>query len=408
MALTSLKREHVEGKALLFAGLAAMILLNLIQFLPLPNNFWGMQLSRSLPRIIYETGGVEIPGSLITISPLPAVDSLLHLALPLAVLLLGVQLNHRDLNRLLPVIIGLGVLSGILGLLQAIGGAEGPFYFYRVTNRGNAVGLFANRNHAALLLACLLPMLAVLAAVPQQNRGIRNNRKILALAIAVLVAPLLLVTGSRSGILIGLLSLAGSAILFRTINSGRFGNGLGKWSVTLGMGAGLCIVFLTILYSRAEALDRLLATAEAEDMRLEYWRATAGFFWQYFPLGAGSASFADIYRIAEPDSVLNYNFVNHAHNDWLETAVSFGLPGIVLILFAMIFFLKRFFIVGFRMQGSRYSVIFARMAGLNLALIGVASLTDYPLRTPLFACLFAVMILWFVGPNPAIGKGSDT
>ena len=300
VGLTSLKREHVEGKALLFAGLAATILLTLIQFLPLPDDFWGTQPSRSFLRTVYETGGMEFPGLLITISPSPAVDSLLHLAFPTAVLLLGVQLNHRDLSRLLPVVIGLGALSGMLGLLQAIGGAEGPFYFYRVTNRGNVVGLFANRNHAALLLACLLPMLVVLAAIQQQNRGSQNNRKLVALAIAVLVAPLLLVTGSRAGIFIGFLSLAGSAFLFRTENSRSFRNGLGKWSAALGIGAGLCIVFLTIFYSRAEALERLLATAEAEDMRLEYWRVTTSFFWQYFPFGAGSASFADIYRIAEP------------------------------------------------------------------------------------------------------------
>src|SRR3546814_18783044 len=56
-------------------------------------------------------------------------------------------------------------MSGGLGLAQVIGPRDGPLYLYEITNNGSAVGLFANRNHQAALLACLFPMLAVYASI---------------------------------------------------------------------------------------------------------------------------------------------------------------------------------------------------------------------------------------------------
>ena len=43
-------------------------------------------------------------------------------------------------------------------------------WFYRITNNGFPVGLFANRNHAAVFLAALLP-LATAWALGQKMRG---------------------------------------------------------------------------------------------------------------------------------------------------------------------------------------------------------------------------------------------
>jgi hypothetical protein len=55
------------------------------------------------------------------------------------------------------------------------------------------------------------------------------------------------------------------------------------------------------------------------------------------------------------------------------------------------------------MDGKRSSVIFGRMAGVAIAILGIASVTDYPLRTPTFMCVFAVLTLWFWGGGR--GKG---
>src|SRR5690606_10191399 len=80
---------------------------------------------------------------------------------PAAVLVLGVGLDRNDLDRLVPALIALIFLSFLVGLLQIVGDPHGPLYFYRYTHYGTPVGLLANRNHQAVLLACALPMLAV-------------------------------------------------------------------------------------------------------------------------------------------------------------------------------------------------------------------------------------------------------
>jgi hypothetical protein len=64
-------------------------------------------------------------------------------------MLFALQLERNDLERTLPALIMMGALSGIIGVLQLAGSATGTLHFYEITKNGSAVGLFANRNHAA-------------------------------------------------------------------------------------------------------------------------------------------------------------------------------------------------------------------------------------------------------------------
>ena len=52
--------------------------------------------------------------------------------------------------------LAVGVLSVLVGLIQVAQGQESPFRFFAITNPTEAVGFFANRNHFAALLYCLM------------------------------------------------------------------------------------------------------------------------------------------------------------------------------------------------------------------------------------------------------------
>ena len=52
----------------------------------------------------------------------------------------------------------------VLGLWQMLEGPDSPLYFYTLSNRGLAVGWFANRNHLASFLASCVPMVALKCA----------------------------------------------------------------------------------------------------------------------------------------------------------------------------------------------------------------------------------------------------
>src|ERR1700734_4057473 len=54
------------------------------------------------------------------------------------------------------ILLGVGIFTAFLGLLQVAQGTSSPWRFFAVTNSSEAVGFFANRNHLGALLNCAL------------------------------------------------------------------------------------------------------------------------------------------------------------------------------------------------------------------------------------------------------------
>src|SRR3546814_1807271 len=87
-----------------------------------------------------------------------ALFSLVVPAAALACLALAGDAAGRGLVTLLLVI---AAVAAVLGILQLVGSSNSITYLYRITNRDSSVGLMANRNHHALLLACVMPLIAL-------------------------------------------------------------------------------------------------------------------------------------------------------------------------------------------------------------------------------------------------------
>lgn len=400
VALMTMHREHVYRSKWLLGGFAATAILALTHVIPMPPALWQSLPGRDELLEIEKLAGLKDVWRPLTLAPMNGWHALVSLFAPLAILLWGIQLNRDDRYRLLPLMIGLAALSGFIGLLQVIGDPQGSLYFYRITNNGSAVGLFANRNHAATLLACLLPMLAVYASAYEGSDGSQSSRKMIAASIAIVLVPLILVTGSRSGLISAILGFGGAALLYgrsTPITTGSRKEARFKFNPVplLGGLVAVCLTFVTYYFSRAEAIDRFFGAASDADGRGDVWLVSLDLFWKYFPWGSGSGSFVEAFQIIEPANLLDATYLNRAHNDWLETAITFGLPGVLLLAIGLAAYLRQTFAIWFQMDGKHRSVIFARMAGIAIAIIAIASISDYPLRTPIMMCVFAVLILWF-------------
>jgi O-antigen ligase len=400
LACTTLHREHFTNRAWLVGSAGAIFFLVLLHLIPLPPSIWQALAGRQDLVNVEDLAGFSDIWRPLTLVPMNGWHALLSLFAPLAVLLLGVQLNRDDLFRLLPVVIALAALSGLLGLLQAIGDPQGSLYFYRITNNGSAVGLFANRNHAATLLACLVPMLAVYAATARGEADAVKMRQLVAAAIAIVLVPLILVTGSRSGLVGAAIGLGAAALLYRqpsdvrTVRRGKPDRV--KALPILGGITVISLVFLTYFLSRAEAIERLFTQASGEDGRTDFWAVSIDLFWKYFPWGSGSGSFVEAYQIVEPARLLDSTYLNRAHNDWVETAVTFGLPGVIALSVAVIAFSIRSYRLWRNADGSERAVAYGRLASVMIAMIAIASASDYPLRTPTMMGLFAIFALWLI------------
>jgi hypothetical protein len=385
-------REH-KGLAAFFSVVCLFVALYLLPLSAAPADFFSAEVGRGpMPAI------ANLPVTQQILSPSAAAwQSLFSLSAPTAVLLWAMQLNRNELSLTVTLLIFVGTVSGIIGVLQLAASASGPLYFYSITNNGSAVGLFANRNHAAVLLACLFPMLAALATQGRTtNSRDRNTSNLIAVALSVSLIPLILVTGSRSGMLAAIIGLFGGMLLYISRAPSRRGSAATMSAVLIVVAVlVLCLVSATLYYSRAEAIERLFGEATLTNGRSDFWKSSLPLFWRYFPLGFGPGLFVPVFQEIEPTTRLGGVYLNRLHNDWLETALTFGVPGVVLMLAATIYYFHRTFILWMGMDGARSAVALGRMASVIMAILAIASVSDYPLRTPAMAGFAALVLVWF-------------
>lgn len=424
--LWGLSWEQVKAFRYPFGVAAAMLILVAMQLVPLPPAIWSHLPGREIIADIDRTAGLGTVWRPVSLVPAGTWNSLFAMLVPLAALVLGARITPEQRRQLLPLILVLGLLSSLIGLAQIFGPDDGPLYLFRITNPGFAVGLFANRNHQAIFLASLFPMLAVFASLPWRSEGAWAMPAPLlpAAAFGILLIPMILVAGSRAGLLIGALGIGACALLYRPPvpatsargSAARGGRGIlsraapgpglsfARWQL-VGLATALvaALTLATIAMGRAEALRRIIVGDGVEDFRFRAWSTVWKITEKYFPIGSGAGSFTEVFQIDEPRALLATTYFNHAHNDWIEVILTGGLTGLLLLIFACL-------LVGMRaVQLARRAgkmqtrdELFARLGVVFVVQLAMASAGDYPLRTPALACVFALAVLWAAAPLKSI------
>lgn len=399
-ALLSLRTEHIRDNKLIFSCAAALFAIILMHRIPLPNGFVtlfsGMHLNLAIENIL----GLSGESRPLSRAPLMTSNTIFALFVPLAVLLLVVELDREQRFLLLPLLISLGVLSGLFGILQAVSGYNSSFHLYRLTNEEAAVGLFANRNHQALLLSILFPMLMAFAKVRSGNPKPTRWRSNLAIAAGAVLIPLLLITGSRTGLLVGAICLASLPLFHKKKD---FGGTPGAPSRRFNLrflvigGVAALLIAATFLAARAEAIKRVFSGSSVEDSRWTIWETALLIGRDSFPMGSGAGSFARMYQLYENDVDLMSGYVNQAHNDWLDVFLTLGIAGIALTVFVVAWIIRLSVSALRRSPRLSRDVIFARLGAIILLSTAVASFFDYPLRTPIFSSICVIACLWLDG-----------
>jgi O-antigen ligase len=363
----------------------AIAALPLMQLIPLPPGIW-----QALPgRDVLVTPGQPVPWRPITMAPGATYNALASLVVPGTILILLAQMDERA-QRLLPaVLVGLVTAAMLLGLLQFSGArSNNPFINDAVEVSGN----FANRNHFALLLAigCVLaPVWAFRGHEALRWRGP------VATGLVLLFVLTILATGSRAGLLLGGAGL-GLGILLVLRRLRRRLKGAPKW-VLPGMLAALLFIvagFVAISFSvdRAVAIDRLITLDAGDDMRRGGLPTVIAMIATYFPAGSGFGGFDSVFRIHEPDGFLAVTYFNHAHNDFLEIALDGGLAGLALLAVAVGWWLCASW-AAWRAEPSD-DVMLAKLGSAMLLLVLIASVPDYPARTPMIMAFIAIAATW--------------
>ena len=371
-----------------------VVLLATLHVVPLPPALWSALPGRQIVVQTYGVAGMPLPWLPLSMSPAAAWNALFSLMLPLGALILALAANPDDRLRALKWVMVIGLVSGFVGLLQILGPPRGPLYLYKVTNTGSAVGLFANRNHQAVLMASLFPLLAMYATLADNSRGRLQFHRAIAVAAAVFITPMILVTGSRNGLVLGIIGLVLAVWVYgRGVEKLPGKPAAGRWRRWAPYGvvailAGLSL--LTVAAARGVAFQRLVNLDASQDLRLKALPTVARIARETFPWGSGLGSFDDVYRQYEPARLLSPNYFNHAHNDWLEIVMTGGLPAVLLAVIAIILFVSAAIAVlkqKERGRSRRRVLISARCATAILLLLAIGSFAEYPARTPSLAVL---------------------
>ena len=393
--LATLRRDHVIAYRYLFALAAAILVLTVIHLVPLPPVIWERLPGHDLVRAIDAAAGMSGQWRPLSLVPSKTVNALYALSVPVATLILAAQLTIEERIRILYVLLTLSSVSAIVGLLQAAGIPFSLYHSVSAPQTIEAAGLFANQNHQAALLATTIPMLAVMARIGgHRERSTRLLKPLAGAGIAAIIV-LLIVTGSRAGLALGAVALA-FTLFYGLLQVDRLDRMAPRTAMgirlAVGLGLAAVAVLVTMLTSRGLALNRLETLGT--DLRPKLWSSIVPILPDFQPWGSGIGSYVEVYRWYEPMNLLRETYSNHAHNEYLEVALTAGVPGLLLLGFASVLLVA---VLWRNRRGSEPVTILARLGAVIIVVYACASATDYPLRTPLLSAVAVLAATWCTG-----------
>lgn len=368
LALSRLPGHGLRRAAVLVVMLTAAI--PAIQLLPIPEPLWAWPPARAALMRDLHAAGVG-PPQLWTLTPAATERALWSLLPALAVFFGALSFGNQAHRRISYLIVVLVLASLVLGLTQlglGQGSVLNPFPQWTPAFGG----VFANPNHhaSALVIGALLALGLGLdhrtELRPGRRRPHRQSWALTACGVAFLAA--LPLTDSRAGLLIAVPALLG--LLFSA--------GVFKWraiGATRLSRIGLTVAIGVIAISGYVAL-RWFHVDMADGDRWPMVLATSALARDLWPLGAGVGSFVPWFEQSGPDGLLLGEYINHAHNEyvqwWLEAGV-LAMLALAAALAVLAMVLRALLLKGATPIGLA--------AWIGVAVLLAGSLVDYPLRT---------------------------
>ncbi len=386
--------RSVNGALILILALVVLIIL---QTIPLPPSLWqGLPGREAVANVLRAVDAPDTWQSL-SLDPAATRTSGYFLIPPIAMFVATLHLDRQAQLKLLAIIVIAALVSAVLVMIQAQGALW--LTLYDAPNPTKGKGIFANKNHNAVLLVLAIPLAALIGRKMAVFRQPGMQKAAIGVVIGVLAVSV-----------VGCLSRAGLALLpIALICCVPI---LGGWApvrrhakVALALLAALVIAVLLIAQSSIaqETLSRFGANG---DGRYVFWPDVVTAIRQFLPWGSGFGTFVPVFRMTESLEAVHRTYTNHAHSDFMEIVLEAGIAGAALL-------------VGFavwlgatswqRVRGRFGTPDFAPMltAFVGIALMLAASIVDYPLRTLLLACVFAVLAAILASPLPFPASASS-
>jgi O-antigen ligase len=371
------------SRNLLQLPVVGMVLLGIVQLLPF----------RSA-----STGGSTTTESVRSLSLDPYATRLILVQVVALLLYFAATLVFTDtpkrLRLLVRTITIFGFFLAIFGLTQSFT-SPNKVYLLRELAQSTPFGPFINRHHFAgyMELTIGLPLGLLFSG------SIENEKRLIYLFAAGLMAVALILTNSRGGIisLIAEVLFIVAAMGFRRRHKKESGSashrgGLRGAAVKAGLALGIVLALFISVVSLGgeEALNRVVGTVNSDDPttgRAHFWDVTLDIIKTHPVLGTGLGAFGVVYTRYDTRNGL-YR-LEQAHNDYLQVLSDGGIIGALLGLFFIVYLFRMGFARRESRDGFRRGVAMGAMASCFAVL--VHSFFDFTLHTPSNALLFLVL-----------------
>ncbi len=391
-ALASPHRWPAAGRALALI-LALTVGWALLQLVPLPPSLWTALPGRALVAQGFDVAGQPRPWLPVSLDWNASLATLLAAIPGLALLVVAIRDEGQLARNAALVVLAVATAGILLGILQ-LGGEQ--YYLYPIRNTGAAAGFFANSNHMAAFLLTAIPLFAALVArLPGRMTPVRWL--FVGIGGAVLLTGIA-TNGSFAILLLGAPVTLASALLI--VPPGRIR--VGRMVLFTGLLALAGVAFLLASATTGLSSGNLASVSVRQDI----WGQSLALVREFGLVGTGLGTFPSVYPLAEDPGIVDWTYVNHAHNELLELAVELGVPGLALLAAFLVWWLKRTIALWRR----REAMHFARAATIASGALMLHSLVDYPLRTGALIALFGLCLALMVvgdGPRRPAARGKD-
>jgi O-antigen ligase len=322
----------------------------------------------------------------------------------LFILIVGLFYTRKRLTLLAGTLVVSATLQGFYGSLMTLSGIEWLFFVPKDSYFGVATGTFVNRNHLAGYLVMTLGvgiglLLALRDGAPFRWTSLlemlMGPKARLRLGLVIMVIALVM-TRSRMGNTAFFASLMILGALFILLNKeNRLRNSLILASLIV-----IDVLVISQFFGLDKLKDRLVNTrvenvmdgeqiiARKNELRLDVFDYAWVQFMERPVFGFGAGSFESSFqRYPGPEVPLHYD---HAHNDYLQFAIEYGLIGFVLlggfVLLALYHALKALW-----RRESWYRSGMGFGAAMGILGILIHSSTDFNLQIPANAATFVIL-----------------
>jgi O-antigen ligase len=305
--------------------------------------------------------------------------------------------NERRLKKLLMVMVISGTFQAVYGSLQAMSGNEISWVF-GVKNTSIATGSFIYKNHFAnFLLLCISIGVGLLVA-NLSNAKHSNHRAKLRDFVASLLKGKAVLRIALALMVIGLVmsrSRMGNAAFFTALSM----TGVFAFFYYKHRGKGLSILLVSLLiidtfilgawFGLDKLKTRIEQTALSQETRDEVNIYGVDLIKTYPLTGSGAGTFYTVFPMVQGEDIKL--FYDHAHNDYLQFTIEYGIP-ITVLLAAMV--IISFWKTIDTMRKRNNNLMRGTAFGCMMAIIGmlIHSSVDFNLQAPANAVYFILIL----------------